>query len=123
MKHRPKFDMAFEQFFETTSWPEVNERIGVVSVESLDRQWMPVAVEDGYLIAKSKDGKAALLGRMCKRDDGKFCIEIVVRTEIESNELRHYEFWHVDPTDEQRHTRRLGEMMRDHIGKFQRDDD
>lgn len=111
--------MVFERFFEGTSWPKANERIGVMSVESLDRQWMPVAVEGGYLVAKSKDGKAALLGRMCKRDDGKFCIEVVVRTAIESNELRHYEFWHADPTDEQRHTQRLRELMIDHIGKFQ----
>ncbi|WP_321931344.1 hypothetical protein [Burkholderia cenocepacia] len=78
-------------------------------MDSLDRQRVPVAIVDGYLIAKSKDGKAALMGRMGKRGDGKFCIEIVVRAQIERHELHHYEFWHVDPIDEQRHARRLDE--------------
>ncbi|WP_226377198.1 MULTISPECIES: hypothetical protein [Burkholderia] len=79
--------MEFEKLFEGRSWPTANERVGVMSVDSLNRQWMPVVVEDCYLVAKSRDGKAALLGRMCKRDDGKFCIEVIVRAKIENKEV------------------------------------
>jgi hypothetical protein len=103
--------MEFEELFEGRSWPEARERIGVMSVDSLNRQWVLVFQEDGYLIAKSLDGKAALLGRMCEREDGKRCIEVVVRAEIENGELRHHEFWHVDTTDEPRHARRIYEVM------------
>ncbi|MCW3658968.1 hypothetical protein [Burkholderia cenocepacia] len=103
--------MEFGKLFEGRSWPEANERIGVMSIDSLDRLWVPVLEDDGYLIATSKDGKAALLGRMCKRDDGKFCIEVVARAAIENNELRHHEFWHVDPADGPRHDRRLDEVL------------
>ncbi|MBN3831695.1 hypothetical protein G3N64_07450 [Burkholderia sp. Ac-20344] len=99
----------FETLFERKSSPETTERIGVMSVDSLNRQWALVVAEDGYLVATSKDGKAALLGRMCKRDDGKFCIEVVVRAQIERRELHHYEFWHGDPIDEQRHAQWLDE--------------
>lgn len=115
--------MEFEKLFEGRSWPTANERIGVVSVESLDRRWMPVAVEDGYLIAKSKDGKAALLGRMCKRDDGKFCIEVVVRADIENGELHHHGFWHVDSTDGRRYARQLDQAIQGRINRQRQDDD
>lgn len=115
-------EKEFETTFVGRSWPQTNERIGVMSIGSLARKWTLVAAEHGYLAAMSRDGKAALLGRMCRRDDGKFCVEIIVRTEIESNEFRLREFWHGDPADEQRHTQRLGEMMQDHICNLQRDD-
>lgn len=115
--------MKFGKLFEGKVWPEVPERIGVMSVESLDRRWMPVSVEDGYLIAKSKDRKAALLGRMCKRDDGKFCIEVVVRAEIKTGELHHHEFWHVDPADGPRHARQLDEAIQGRINRQRQDDD
>ncbi len=61
-----------------------------------------IAEDHGYITAKSKDGKAALLGRMGKRDDGKLCVEIVVRAEIENN-------------------RRLYDMMRSHISTAETD--
>jgi len=77
----------------------MSERIGVMSIDSLTRQWEPVGEENGYLIARSKDGKAALLGRMGKREDGKFCIEIAIRATIENNRLSAPEFWHVDLTE------------------------
>ncbi|CAE6806254.1 hypothetical protein R69619_05444 [Paraburkholderia nemoris] len=107
--------MRFETLFEGKSWPEVQERLGVLSVDTLNRTWLLVLGEDGYLIAIAKDGEGALLGRMCKRDDGKFCIEIVVRAPIENNMLGCYEFWHVDSTDKERHARRLNEVIRDHL--------
>lgn len=111
--------MEFEKLFEGRSWPEVNERIGVMSVDSLDRLWVLVSEECGYLIAKSMDGTAALLGRMCRRDDGKLCIEIAVRAEIESIVLRHHEVWHANSADGSRFARRLNEVMQEHISKFQ----
>nr|WKF57018.1 hypothetical protein HUO10_001494 [Paraburkholderia busanensis] len=107
--------MRFETLFEGKSWPKVQERIGVVSVDALNRTWLLVLGEDGYLFAIAKDGEDALLGRMCKRDDRKFCIEIVVRARIENNILGCYEFWHVDSTDKERHARRLNEVIRDHL--------
>ncbi|ARL97395.1 hypothetical protein [Burkholderia pseudomallei] len=115
--------MEFDKSFEGKSWPETKERIGVMSVDSLNRQWELVAEGCGYIIAKSRDGEAALLGRRCKRDDGKFCIEVVVRAEIETNELRHYEFWHVETADGPRYARRLNEAMQGCINRFQRNDD
>lgn len=115
--------MEFEKLFEGRSWPTAIERVGVTSVDSLNRQWMPVVVEDGYLVAKSTDGKAALLGRMCKRDDGKFCIEVVVRAVIGGNALRHYEFWHVDMVDQSQFARLLDERVRSHTSKALSDRD
>lgn len=115
--------MEFEKVFAGRSWPEVRGRIGVMSVDSLDRQWVLVAEECGYLIAKSRDGKAGLLGRMCKRDDSKFCIEVIVRAKIENNELRHYEFWYGDAADELRYARRLRELISGNIRDPERDGD
>ncbi|AOJ03617.1 hypothetical protein WS70_13385 [Burkholderia mayonis] len=108
-------DDELKKIFVGAVRPETTERIGVMSVDSFHRQWVPVVAEDGYLVAKARNGKTALLGRVCKRDDGKFCLEVMVRAEIENNKLRHYEFWYVDPADEQRHSRRLDMVMRDHI--------
>ena len=113
--------MGFDKVFEGKSWPGAKERVGVMSVDTLNRNWVLVAEDCGYLIAKSRDGKDALLGRMCKRDDGKLCIEVVVRAEIENNELCHYKLWHVDPADGPRHARRLDEVIRSHLSRFQRD--
>ncbi|CAB3780774.1 hypothetical protein LMG27177_00997 [Paraburkholderia fynbosensis] len=107
--------MGFETLYEGKAWPEAKERLGVMSVDTLNRIWLLVLEEDGYLIAIAKNGEDALLGRMCKRDDGKFCIEIVVRAPIENNMLGRYEFWHVDSTDKQRHAQRLNEVIRDHL--------
>ena len=107
--------MAFDKLFQGKSWPEANERIGVMSVDSLNRQWDLVLEERGYLIARLTDGNAVLLGRMCIRDDGKFCIEIVVRATIENNPLRDYEFWHVDLADKLRHLQWLQDVIRDHL--------
>lgn len=104
--------MAFERWFREMPCPEVPERMGVMSMESLDRQWVPVTFVDGYLVAKSKDGKAALMGRMGKRDDGKCCIEVLVRAEIEDKGLYNYEFWYVDPADGYHHARRLDEVVK-----------
>ncbi|MEW9580674.1 hypothetical protein [Paraburkholderia sp. DGU8] len=109
--------MQFEKLFEERVWPETPERLGVMSVDSLNRGWKFVAAEFGYLIAHAKDGKDALLGRMCRRDDGKFCVEIVVRAPIENNALGRYVFWHVDSTDKQRYARRLYEVMRSHLDR------
>lgn len=115
--------MEFETLFEGRSWPTANERIGIMSADSLGRQWVLVAEECGYLIAKSRDGKAGLLGRMYEREDGKSCIEVLVRAEIENSELRHYEFWYVDAADELRYARRLRELMSGNIRGLQRDGD
>lgn len=83
-----------------------------MSVDSLDRQWEFINTEHGYLIAKSKDGKAALFGRMCERDDGKFCIEIVVRAEIQNNRLCQPEFFHAHQGDNARHAQQLAHGLR-----------
>ena len=115
--------MEFEKVFAGRSWPEVRGRIGFMSVDSLDRQWVLVAEECGYLIVKSRDGKAGLLGRMCKREDGKSCIEVLVRAEIENSELRHYEFWYVDAADKLCYARRLRELISGNIRGLQRDGD
>lgn len=105
--------MKFGKLFEGKVWPEVSERIGVMSVDSLDRLWIPVAEEGGYLIAKSRDGQAALLGRMGMRYDGKFCIEVMVRATIENGRLSVPEFWHVDHRNdfagEQQHAKFIDE--------------
>ncbi|HFT8009235.1 TPA: hypothetical protein ACU9T0_001051 [Burkholderia cenocepacia] len=115
--------MEFERLFEGKPWPVTTERVGIMSVDSLGRQWVLVAEECGYLIAKSRDGKAGLLGRMCERDDGKFCIEVIVRAKIENSELRHYEFWYVDAADELRYARHLRELISGNIRDLQRDGD
>ncbi|KGV57089.1 hypothetical protein [Burkholderia pseudomallei] len=103
--------MEFEKLFEGKLWPQAKERVGVMSTDSLSRLWVLVLEDNGYLIATSKDGKAALVGRMCKRDDGKFCIEVVVRADIENDKLYHHEFWHTDPADGRRHARQLDEAI------------
>jgi hypothetical protein len=104
--------MRFDKLFEGKPWPEIQERLGVMSVDSLDREWELVIEKQGYLIAKSRDGMAVLLGRMGKRDDGKFCIEIVVRAVIENHRLDRYQFWYVDAGDEPQYARWLHEVMR-----------
>jgi len=107
--------MRFETLFEGKSWPKVKEQIGVMSVDTLNRNWQLVREEDGYLIAMVENGRDALLGRMGKRDDGKFCIEIAVRVSIENNMPGRYEFWHVDLSDQQRYAQRLNDAIRQHL--------
>ncbi|MGQ7936742.1 hypothetical protein [Paraburkholderia sp. D1E] len=107
--------MRFETCFEGKSWPKVKEQIGVMSVDTLNRNWQLVHEEDGYLIAMAENGRDALLGRMGKRDDGKFCIEIAVRVSIKNNMLGRYEFWHVDLSDRQRYAQRLNDAIRQHL--------
>jgi hypothetical protein len=102
--------VKFEALFERASWPETKEGIGIMSIDSLNRNWEPVSEEQGYLVVKAKDCRAALVGRMCKREDGKLCIEVVARAEIQKDRLWHYEFWHLDPTDVSRHVERLKEV-------------
>lgn len=119
--HR-NLETEFKELFGGAPCPGTKERIGVMSIDSLTRQWIPVADENGYLVAKSKDGRAALIGRMCRRDDGKLCIEIAVRTAIEHDELRRHEFWHANLDDGPRFARRLDEVMQEHISKFRRED-
>lgn len=107
--------MDFEKLFEGKSWPIVQERIGVMSVDTLNRNWVHVCDERGYLAVKSIDGCSALVGRMGKRDDGKFCVEIVVRATIENNMLRDHEFWYVDLADKLHHVQWLHEVMQPHL--------
>jgi len=107
--------MGFGKLFEGRSLPRTLERLGVMSIDTLNRQWEPVLDEHGYLFAKSKDGKAALLGRMCKRDDGKFCVEIVARATIVSNTLEDYRLWYLDATDGPRYIEWLREVMQRHL--------
>jgi hypothetical protein len=99
--------MGFERLFEGRQLPEIKERIGVMSVDTLNRIWQLVCEENGYLVAIAKDHQDALIGRMGKRDDGKFCIERVMKARLEGNTLRDYEFWYVDAADRENQTHRL----------------
>jgi hypothetical protein len=107
--------MEFGQFFKDRKHSKMNERMGVMSIDSLTRQWEPVAEENGYLIARSKGGDAALLGKMGERADGKLCIEIAIRATIENDRLSAPEFWYIDPAEE----RELYSMMRRFVGTGQ----
>lgn len=107
--------MEFDELFEGKSWPETPERLGVMSIDTLNRLWEPVLDEGGYLIAKSKDGKDALLGRMCKRDDGKFCVELVVRATINKNTIQDVRLWFADATDGPRYVEWLREVIQRHL--------
>jgi hypothetical protein len=107
--------MDFEKLYEGKTWPEIEERLGVVSVDTLNRIWTFVREEDGYLIALAKNGEDALLGRMGKRDDGKFCIELVVKAAVENNTLGRYRYWFVDPADQQRQAQWLSDVIRVHL--------
>lgn len=81
--------------------PEVRDGIGVMSIDSLARHWVPISARQGQLVAKAKNGRDALLGRMGRRDDGKFCIEIIARAAIRDGKLDHLEYWHIDMADAQ----------------------
>ncbi|MEB2488557.1 hypothetical protein SB397_23555 [Burkholderia multivorans] len=92
----------FDLLFDGKVWSEVREGLGVMSAESLARHWVPIGAGQGQLVAKAKNGRAALLGRMGKRADGKFCIEIMARAAIRDGKLDHLEYWHIDVADAQR---------------------
>ncbi|WP_233831744.1 hypothetical protein [Paraburkholderia sp. ZP32-5] len=109
--------MQFEQWFEGKLWPVMAERVGVMSVDTLNRLWLPVRTEDGYLVAIAKDGKDALVGRMGKRDDGKFCVERVVKARIDNDTICDFEFWYVDVADRQRQAQWLDGVIRSHLGQ------
>lgn len=93
----------------------MKERVGVMSADTLNRIWTLVLEENGYLIAIAKNGEDALLGRMGKRDDGKFCIELVVKAAVENNTLGRYQYWFVDPAGRQRQAQRLGDVIRGYL--------
>ncbi|TDR04455.1 hypothetical protein [Paraburkholderia silvatlantica] len=107
--------MDFEKLYEGRTWPLVKGRLGVMSIDTLNRIWEFVLEEDGYLIAIAKNGEDALLGRMGKRDDGKFCIELVVKAAVENNTLGRYQYWFVDSADKQRYAQWLHDVIRDHL--------
>lgn len=107
--------MGFESLYEGNTWPKIEGRLGVMSVDTLNRIWEFVLEEDGYLIAIAKNGEDALFGRMGKRDDGKFCIELVVKAAVENNTLGRYQYWFVDPADRKRQAQRLSDVIRSHL--------
>lgn len=92
----------FDLLFDEKILSEVREGIAVMSVDSLARHWVPIGATQGQLVAKAKNGRDALLGRMGRRDDGKFCIEIMVRAAIRDGRLDYPEYWHIDMSDAQR---------------------
>ena len=92
----------FELLFDGKILSEVKEGIGVMSVDSLARHWVPIGARQDKLVAKSKNGRDALLGRMGRRDDGKFCIEVMVRAAIRDGKLDYPEYWHIDMPNAQR---------------------
>lgn len=108
--------MEFAGSFEGKVWPEIEGRLGVMSIDTLNRIWEFVLEEDGYLIAIAKNGEDALLGRMGKRDDGKFCIELVVKAAVENNTLGRLQYWFVADEDRQRQAQWLSDVIRDHLG-------
>jgi hypothetical protein len=103
--------MTFNKLFEGRSLPEITERLGVMSVDTLNRMWLPVLEENGCLVAVAKNWEGALVGRMGKRDDGKFCVERVVKAKIEDQKLVEFESWHVDVTDRQRQAQWLEDVL------------
>ncbi|WP_261520292.1 hypothetical protein [Burkholderia multivorans] len=92
----------FDLLFDGQILSEVREGIGVMSIDSLARHWVPISTRQGQLVAKAKNGRDALLGRMGRRDDGKFCIEIIARAAFHDGQLGHLEYWHIDMADAQK---------------------
>lgn len=110
--------MEFDGVFEGKAWPEIEGRLGVMSVDTLNRIWEFVLEEEGYLIAIAKNGEDALVGRMGKRDDGKFCIELVVKAAVENNTLGRRQYWFVDEDDKQRQAQWLSDVIGDHLARY-----
>lgn len=107
----------FDKLFEGKELPLIKEQLGVMSVESLERQWQFVKLVDGNRIVAvmERDG-TCLMGRMGVREDGKRAIAIEVRAWIQKGTLNAFEFWHVAIEDQPVRSRQLWDAMQGHLG-------
>lgn len=83
--------------------PMIREQVGIMSIDTVERLWEVVHhnPETNRLVLISKDKKAALIGRMAKRqDDLKFCIAIEIKAKLDEQwGLCGMETWHMYPSD------------------------
>lgn len=94
-------EMHFHQLFENKELHHVKEQVGVISVESLIRQWDVVAELPGNrLVAKHKTDGAVLMGVMGVREDDKRCVQVEVRGWVQNQQFTGCEFWHVASVDQ-----------------------
>ena len=89
--------MQFINIFEhAVGLPQSNARVGIMSVDTLDRQWDLVKLlPRNRVVAMSKDKEMVLLGRLVTRYDGKFCVELEVQASFENGSLCAFEKWHL----------------------------
>jgi len=66
-----------QAFTNASSLPMIVERLGVMSIDSMKRQWHLLKVIEGNRLALVHfSGQSFILGTMGIRDDGKRCIDI-----------------------------------------------
>lgn len=94
--------MEFKELFESKTLPTVKQHVGMISIDTLERDWVLVKeLPDNRMVIAFKDGKqTVILGRMAIRDDGKFCFAFEIKAQIDSQwGLCGMEQWHMYPSD------------------------
>lgn len=104
--------MDIKALFEGKQLPTVKEELGVMSIDTIERLWTVLKeLPENRIILISKDHKAALIGKMAIREDGKFCVAIQFKGQIQNNQLTDSEIWHVNVVDETALYREFWEVL------------
>lgn len=88
--------MNFKDAFTSTSLPLLEERLGVMSIDTLERDWELVSFTEEYLIARHQRLNVVLHGTPGIRGDDKFCINVDAKLTFNPDgEITFQEFWNV----------------------------
>ncbi|HDR9073175.1 hypothetical protein [Burkholderia vietnamiensis] len=108
---KEKETMETRRLFEGRNLPIVKNDIGMISIDTIERQWDLVNCDRDanrmVLVSRSRD--IVVVGKMAIRDDGKFCLVFEIWATIDPNlSLREMRQWHMDRCEYQA---RLAELQ------------
>jgi len=76
-----------QAFAKASNLPTIEERLGVMSIDSMKRQWHLMKVIEGNRLFLVHSGRQAfILGTMGIREDGKRCIDIDSHLSLAEND-------------------------------------
>lgn len=103
--------MEARRLFEGKTLPTVEEDLGMISIDTIERQWDLVhcEAETNRMVLASRSKDVGIVGKMAIRDDGKFCLVFEIWATIDPKlglcEMRR---WYIDRSEYQA---RLAELQ------------
>ena len=103
--------MEARRIFEGNTLPTVEQGVGMISIDTIERQWDLVHCEPktNRMVLVSRSREVGIVGKMAIRDDGKFCLVFEIWATIDPNfGLCEIQQWHIDRSEYQA---RLAELQ------------